>query len=273
MFNDLDETLRKLLIRDLPIRNNEVDIQFKQPNRDWSSRLNRPTLNLYLYDVRENVKLRQHSPSWMVTQRVAGVATQRRQPVRVDVYYLLTAWATDPDDEHSLLARTLMALFRNPTIPEELLLESLREQPASIQINAAQPEVLSNPADFWSSLENDIRPSIPCVITMALDPYLPITTPVVRDRALVFQNISADGDIEAPGRVLWTVRGRLQHVRLGSAVKMRVVERELDVKIESNGAFTIPGIPEGEYTLEIIRGDEDPQHHTLVVPAESYRIP
>ncbi len=49
MYNDLDEALRQLLIRELPIKNSDVDIKFDQPKREWSGRLNRPTLNLFLY--------------------------------------------------------------------------------------------------------------------------------------------------------------------------------------------------------------------------------
>ena len=59
MFDELDEALRRLLIREIPIKNNEVDISFDQPKSEWSARLNRPTVNLFLHDVRENTKLRQ----------------------------------------------------------------------------------------------------------------------------------------------------------------------------------------------------------------------
>ena len=57
MINDLDEVLRQFLVRELPIKNSEVDIAFDQPAREWSARVSRPTLNLFLYDLRENQKL------------------------------------------------------------------------------------------------------------------------------------------------------------------------------------------------------------------------
>jgi hypothetical protein len=47
----LDETLRKLLMRELPVKNVEVDIQFHQPKRDWSAKFSRPTLNLLLLSI------------------------------------------------------------------------------------------------------------------------------------------------------------------------------------------------------------------------------
>jgi len=58
MIDDLDDALRDLLVRELPIRDNEVDVSFDQPRREWSARLSRPSLNLYLYDIRENLRLR-----------------------------------------------------------------------------------------------------------------------------------------------------------------------------------------------------------------------
>ena len=104
MFHDLDEALRQLLVREMPIRNGEVDIRFDQPTREWSARLSRPTLNLFLYDLRENLKLRA-SQQWTITRNKDGSATQRRTPARMDLHYMLTAWAREADDEHNLLAR------------------------------------------------------------------------------------------------------------------------------------------------------------------------
>src|SRR5512137_1156548 len=108
MIDDLDEVLRQLLIRELPIKNGEVDVQFDQPKREWSAKVSRPTINLFLHDVRENAKLRQTQPMWDLTQNPDGTVTQRRKPVRVDLHYIITAWATEPEDEHRLLGRTLM---------------------------------------------------------------------------------------------------------------------------------------------------------------------
>ena len=35
-----------------------VDVKFDQPKREWSSRISKPTLNLFLFDMRENLRLR-----------------------------------------------------------------------------------------------------------------------------------------------------------------------------------------------------------------------
>ncbi|MBN1259203.1 MAG: DUF2012 domain-containing protein [Anaerolineae bacterium] len=265
MIDDLDEALRQLLIRELPIKNGEVDIQFKQPSREWSARLGRPTLNVYLYDLRENTKLRSPSPPWFTTQRNGDSVSQHRPAVRMDLQYVITAWANEPEDEHRLLSRALMALFRTPMVPEELLPESLRGQPAPIQVLAAQPNTLPEASLFWSALDNEIRPSIVCTITMAFDPSIHVETPVVRDRVLVFRNAST-GATESPGRILWTVRGRISKLQRGANTRVTLLERDLDVPTQSDGSFVIRNVPEGSYTLEVVIDGEKKSRHVFNVP-------
>jgi hypothetical protein len=270
MIEALDEALRQLLIRDLPIKNGEVDIQFHQPNRQWSAKLTRPTLNLFLYDLRENARLRQPSPLWNRQGGDSKSVVQQRQAVRMDVHYIITAWANEPEDEHRLLSRTLMALFRNPNLPEDLLPEVLQAQPAPIQLQAAQSDELRDTSFFWSALDNEVRPAIVCTLTFALNPYQPFTTPLVRERVLVFRNVSTGAE-EGPGHVLWTVHGRLQSAADVGGTQMKVLERNLDVTIRPDGSFTIANLPEGEYTVEIVN-DGDTRRHTLIVPSEEYLI-
>ena len=76
MIDEIDEAIRQLLSKELPIRNSEIDIAFDMPKREWSARLSRPTLNLYLYDVRENVKMRQMTTAWESSSN-GGTATTR----------------------------------------------------------------------------------------------------------------------------------------------------------------------------------------------------
>jgi len=97
MIDSLDDGLRDLLVRDMPINENEVDIAFDQPTREWSSRLSRPTINCFMHDVRENNKLRTRQPYLDVT--TAGAAANVSvNSIRLDVHYMITAWANDPAD-------------------------------------------------------------------------------------------------------------------------------------------------------------------------------
>ncbi len=272
MIDALDEVLRRLLIREIPIKNGEIDIQFKQPNRNWSAQLSRPTLNLYLYDLRENIQLRQPSPLWSgVGPQKNGKISQRLPAVRLDLHYVMTVWVNEPTDEHHLLARALMALFRYPYLPEDLFPEILLAQPSPIQLRVAQPDHLQETSLFWSALDNEIKPSIDCTITCALDPYQPITTPLVRERVLIFRNVST-GATESPGPTLWTVEGRVAGSGAKGSRSMSLLERGLEIPLRPDGSFTITNLPAGTYTVEISASGAKPWQQELTVPSPEYLI-
>ena len=275
MIDELDEVLRKFLIRELPIKKNEVDIKFEQPKREWSSRLNRPTLNLFLYDVRENRELRQAQPTWQV-ERHNGSVTRRLKPVRVDLHYMITAWTSDPEDEHRLLASTLLALFRNPDLPEDLLPESFQNQPVPISVMVAQEEELQEPADVWSALDNEMRPAITCVVTMALDPYRPIVGPMVRTRELRFGQAAVPlrEQLDEPTKpeTFWTIGGTLRSDQPLENVRLTLVERGLEVPLQPEGRFAIGRLEAGDYTLEVAVDGGPPHRYKITVPSPDYTL-
>jgi hypothetical protein len=279
MIEDLDEALRHLLIREMPIKNGEVDIQFNQPKREWSARLSRPTLNLFLYDVRENVKLRHAAQGWDIERRSDGTAIQRRKPFRADLHYLLTAWATEPEDEHRLLARALMALFRVPEIPAELLAESLHDQPAPITLKVAQYDTVQSLTDLWSAMDNELRPALTCMVTLALNPYLPITGPLVRTREIRFGQAESPALLEslikpAGGDVFWTIGGTLHSQQPLDSRQMRLtlVERNVEIEIKPEGRFSIGNLEAGDYTLEVTADGDVTRRYPIKVPAPDYEF-
>ncbi len=275
MFHDLDEALRELLIRELPVKNKEIDLSFDQPRREWSSRLNRPTLNLFMHDIRENLKLR-HSQEWLVERRDDGTMVQKRTPVRLDLHYMITAWANDSDDEHNLLARTLMCLFRQPHLPPDVLPESLQDQPKPITLEVAQENSLRNPADVWSALDNEIRPAIALMVTLALDPYQPIVPGLVTTRELrVGQSAEPAQEQLVAGYepdVFWTIGGIVETDTPLEELELVLVERGLDVPIQDEGRFSVGRLQAGDYTLEVRTRGQKPKRHKITVPSPDYQI-
>jgi Pvc16 N-terminal domain len=275
MIDDLDEVLRQLLIRELPIKNGEVDIEFDQPKREWSAKVSRPTLNLFLQDVRENAKLRQTQPMWELIQNQDGTVTQKRKPVRIDLHYMITAWATEPEDEHRLLARALAALFRTAYLPDDLLPTSLQSQPVAIPIMAAQYDELRNPTDVWNVLDNEMRPAIGLIVTVAIDPYQPTVTPLVRTRELrvgpspvpALQQL--DAGLE-PDR-FWTIGGTLRGLG-GRSPRLTLVEKGLEVSLQPEGRFVIGRLQAGQYTLEVIVDSQPARRFPITVPAPDYDL-
>jgi hypothetical protein len=276
MIEDLDEVLRQLLIRDLPIKNNEVEVKFDQPKREWSSRLSRPALNLFLYDIRENQKLRQTQPMWQIDRNKDGTVTKRRKPVRVDLHYMITAWAAESEDEHRLLSRATLALLRYPNLPEDLLPESLQHQPSPIGIMVAQYDELRNPTDVWNVLDNEMRPAIVCVITMSLDPYVPTVAPLVRTRELrvgpaplpwlrqLEEGIEPD--------VYWSIGGTLHTKQALEDIELTLAEKGWGIHLQPEGRFAIGHLLAGEYTLEVSVKGRKPLRYKITVPSADYDL-
>src|SRR5829696_8156885 len=138
MFQDVDETLRAALIADVPIKKNEIDVAFDRPTREWSSRLTRPTLNLFMADIRERVDLKDDVD--IITRDGSGKAVRQRPPKRVDLAYLVSAWTTEPDDEHRILARVLSSMYRQDKIPAELLQGDLKSATLPVIARVPEPE-------------------------------------------------------------------------------------------------------------------------------------
>ena len=74
---DVDEALRHLVRRELEGHGFEgVDISFDAPSSDWSAKLTSPTVNLFLYDLREHAQQADATPRESAGH---GLGTERRR--------------------------------------------------------------------------------------------------------------------------------------------------------------------------------------------------
>ncbi|WP_037910890.1 DUF4255 domain-containing protein [Actinacidiphila yeochonensis] len=170
MIHEVDEVLKKLLSGGA-LSGSGIDVAFDAPTRDWAARRNAPTVNAYLYDIREDVNRRQRGHMPVYDER--DVVVKRRQPPRwFRLSYLVTAWTKQPLDEHRLLSAVLATL-----IPRELLAPS--ELPGSLgslgmtvplSVAGIQTEARSL-AEIWSALGGELKPSLDLVITAPFPAY------------------------------------------------------------------------------------------------------
>src|SRR5829696_2731057 len=120
MLADLDETLRSLLREELERHGFEgVDIAFDAPAREWSGQLSKPTVNLFLYDLREAESLR--TSEWPRATSSNGRRVETRPPMMMECSYAVTAWTQAVEDEHRLLSQVLAVLFAFPALPTDLM--------------------------------------------------------------------------------------------------------------------------------------------------------
>lgn len=275
MIADLDETIRQLLTEELPVKNGDIDISFELPKREWSSRLSKPALNLYLYDVRENNVLRQ--PQWEQLNGGMPNKTQlKRSPMRVDCAYLITAWAADPEDEHRMLTRAVLALFRYPILPDHRLAGQLKNPPYEIRARVAQHDVLKDPSDLWNVLDNEMHAGVSYVVTLALDPWTEITAPVVRTRTLRLgqaQGLPWTTGI-VPGTLgtpLIVIGGMVRNKKTGApaaGIEVAIKGTGLIATTDAEGRYILGSLPSGAYTVIAWPVEGKPVQQKIQVPGE-----
>jgi len=164
VIHDVDQLLEKLVRRDA-LNGSSVDLVFDAPTKDWVARRSGPCVNLYLYDIREDLQRR--VPTWEDTRDADGQVTGRRQPARrFRLAYLVTAWTQRPEDEHRLLASLLLCMLRNPMLKPGNLGGTLDESDLPVYIEVGQPETQERSlADIWTALGGELKPSLDVVVT------------------------------------------------------------------------------------------------------------
>jgi hypothetical protein len=179
MLHLLDESLEAFLRAVVPLPARDVDVVFDAPDGTWAAGVSRPTVNLYLWDVRPNLVEREWGQELIEQDNGRKV---RREPLpRVDCRYLVTAWTTEVRDEHSLLGHVLAALLLHATIEAVHLqgpLATVRPLPT---INLRSGDGAEN-SDFWSALGGQLKPGLDLVVTATIDAALLVPAgPPVRE--------------------------------------------------------------------------------------------
>lgn len=277
MIADIDNALRELFYEEIPLKKNEVDIDFNQPKREWSSRLNKPTINLYLFDLKENLDLR-GSEQWSRRDLENGNIELRRNPVRVDLDYLITAWTKDVIDEHQLLSRVLILLLRTPKLEDKYLKGDLADPIVPIRLDAVQSDVLANPSTLWNTLDNVFKPGIRLKVTLSIDPYKPLVVPAVSTTEITFmQNPAADlphkPEATSASKSYYAVRGKVESQKHAlSGINLLLEETGKTLVLNEAGEFAVARLNEGEYHLVITANGRVVKRQKIMVPSTKYDI-
>ena len=269
MFQDVDGTLRAVLMADVPIKKAEVEIAFDRPTRDWSSRLSKPTLNLFLFDVRERADLKDDVP--IVTRDGNGRAVKQRPPRRLDLSYLVSAWTTEPDDEHRILARVLASMYRQDIISLEVLQGDLKAATMPVMARVPPPDNVYKPHDLWGALSNDLHASLTWIWTVPLDVFKPSVGPLVRTAEI---RIGPSGE---PADIVLVQVGGLVHRKGDSlagipGVRVTVLGTGHTTETDAQGQFSFSNLPAGDYRWRVEPPGGKAREHKMVVPAEAYNI-
>jgi Pvc16 N-terminal domain/Carboxypeptidase regulatory-like domain len=208
VFHDLDSTLTALL-NDAPQVElpelHDADVSFETPDRSFAP--GQATVDLFLYEVRENRELRDPEP---IVERVGGVAVQRPPPIRADCSYILTTWslgltgAARIAAEHNLLGQALQWLSRFAIIPEQYLQGSLtnprRIYPLPTMVAHLDPD--QHAGEFWTALGIPPRPGFYLTVTTELPLGAGVESPLVTTTVSDYgfeEQINLGGIVRDPG--------------------------------------------------------------------------
>ena len=147
----------------------KVEIVFEAPTKEWVGKRNAPTIDMYLYDIREDTTRRE--TAWIDIRDENSIVKERRLPPRrFRLSYLVTAWTNRPEDEHRLLSAMLGCFVRHEYMPPELLTGRARGlRPADDHHVALPVPADRNIADVWSAMGGELKPSLDLIVTAPLD--------------------------------------------------------------------------------------------------------
>ncbi|MGB3764860.1 MAG: Pvc16 family protein, partial [Ornithinimicrobium sp.] len=93
MIVDVDAALRSIL--EPGAEQHGAEVSLESPTRDWAAQRTQPTLDIYLFDLKEDLDVRAVAREPLHEN---GVVIVRRRPPRFfRLAYLLTAWTARPE--------------------------------------------------------------------------------------------------------------------------------------------------------------------------------
>jgi len=271
MIRDLSETLRKILTQTgLPPELAAVQIVFDCPTEPFNPP--QTTVDLFLYDIRENVELRSNEPS---TERLNGQARIHRPPMRVACSYIVTAWPKGGAElalqEHRLLSQLLQVLSQYPTIPEDFLQGGLKGQEPPMPMMTSQADGLKNPAEFWTALGHKLRPSLTVTATISMPVFTEVIGPIVTTKVTGFDvctGVVEETWVQIGGRV------RNGGGQVIPDALVDIMDAGLRTTTDNEGRYSFSRVPVGTYNIRVVAVGFEPKTQSLVVPGrpEDYDI-
>jgi hypothetical protein len=302
MIDHVDNMIRHLLLDRIDELTSELQVRFQPPDENWLSYVSTLTdsggapvnaVNVYLFDARENVKLRSNA---VTRTPVDGFVHQSFTPRRLDCHYLVTAWSpatvtppVEPTlDEHALLYK-LASLFMNnsvlvasevyggalpPGFPAEL-------ERAEIPLTVAAPEGFPKNAEFWGTMGNNHRwrPALQLVVTLPVLDHAVKTSAVVTTRIVAYRvggsPIGPDVRIQIGGWVRDAtqpplpdgsappVAGAFVAIETAAGIRLRATQTA------ANGSFTFGELSPGSFVLRAAAPLHSETSRTIDVPSPS----
>jgi hypothetical protein len=277
MIHVLDTLMRDLLLDQVAQLSDDSQIRFQPPDDDWRTYVSTLTvggqpanaLNIYLFDMRENRRLRSNARTRSVNN---GTVSEQAAPNRVDLHYVISAWspasitpATEPTlDEHALLYEALAVLMQHapfnasriyaPASPELAAVPELIRD-TDLPTDVAPSDGFGKLSEFWGGMDMDARwkPVIYLVVTLPVLLLPEIAGPLVITKEIRLEAIDLPGTQQIWFQIAGTVRDTNTLDPIPGA-DVSLVQLGVETVTDENGRFTLTMIPADNYTLRITVG-------------------
>lgn len=250
MLELIDAAVESFLRAMVPLSAADVDVSFEAPDREWSAKLTRPTVNVFLWDVRRSSERSRGGVEEL--ERDGRLVRRAALPI-VELRFIVTAWTTDHGDERALLSGVLRAVLANGAIPAGYVPEPLQELPP-IQVILAR--VADQGPPVGEVLDGQWRPSIALTLVTAVDTGVltPAGPPVE-----VLELRSTPAGSERPSFAVRRVAGEIADP---ASIGATVTSPRGTALVDPAGRFVVRASPGDELVI-----DTDPPR-TITVPLE-----
>jgi hypothetical protein len=170
MLELIDESLEKFFRATVPLSATDIDVAFDAPDRDWAAKLTRPTVNLFLWDIRRSST---RSKTGMTTVMRNGAPQHQSAYPVVELRYVVTAWTSDLGDERALLGGLTRSLLSFSGIPRQYCSDALEhlEAPGLSMARAGEDHM-----DVFKALDGKLKPGLNIVIATQFDTDVSLPT-------------------------------------------------------------------------------------------------
>jgi len=142
-----------------------INIAFDPPSRPWIQALKAPTVNLFMYDLRENVQRRESV--YESIRDDAGKVIARRPPMqRWDLHYTVSVFAPNVIVEHKVLAAIVRYFAALDVLPVEVLPPTLAEPGYPILINTGG----GTKRGMFLNYAGDLKAGLELTVTVPMPP-------------------------------------------------------------------------------------------------------
>jgi uncharacterized protein DUF4255/carboxypeptidase family protein len=259
---DLDEALRTLLKRELGKHGFEgVEIAFDAPNKEWSGKLTGPTVDLFLYDMREALDRSSATPS---ERRSNGTAVISDPPLQLELTYAVTAWTKAVEDEHRLLSQVLAVLYSYSDVPSDVIAQNASTTLARAETSVGRPR--EEKADFWTSVGGQYKASIDYVVQIVVESGATfVRGPEVRTTTIrTLQSDNPRSTLEELHRIAGSVADEEGTALEGAWVALPDAGRW--AATDHEGRFTFARVTPGKHQVVARTADGREAKGTITVP-------